>query len=125
MVLVFEIFDCPTCKGKTFEIRHDPIKFATDLGWHKEPGYVQHFYGKCVSCGYNANLAMAFVHEFQRYAPGSRPPKSLGYYPCLAVERGYLEYDSEGKPRTIYKYECGGLEAHRGNYAVEANETDG
>jgi hypothetical protein len=108
MKIIFDRFRCPSChKSAEFEIRHEPTEFTLEMRrGHPDPdGYVDFFYGRCISCGYNLNLSMAILEEFgERDLHGL----SVGPYPCLALERGYVECDPKDPRKTIirYAYEC-------------------
>jgi hypothetical protein len=110
MKIVFDRYRCPSCKTRCeFEVRHEPTDFAKSRGYASKAGYIDFFYGHC-SCGYNLNLSMAILQEFGKEDPYTG--KLSGPYPCLALERGYVEQEQDpkdsSKTKTVihYAYEC-------------------
>lgn len=107
MKIIFDKFRCPCCRRSAeFEIRHEPTEFSIELrrGSPHPEGYMDFFYGHC-ACGYNLNLSIAILEEFGEHHNDGR---WSGPYPCLALERGYVEPHPTKPNQTVihYAYEC-------------------
>jgi len=105
MKIIFDKYTCPIChQSKTFEARHDPTEFSMRRGFTNPNGYSDFFYGRC-ECGYNLNLSMAIVQE---YGTQDECGRWSGPYPCLALERAFIEPHPTKPGETVihYAYEC-------------------
>jgi hypothetical protein len=105
MKIVFDKYRCPACgTSAEFEIRHEPTEWSVRRGYANSDSYADFFYGHC-ACGYDLNLSMAILQELGEHHPDGR---WSGPYPCLALERGYVEPDPRDPSKTIihYAYEC-------------------
>ena len=123
MKIYFDKFKCPSCNFDRFEVRHEPTEFTLKMRrGHPDPkGYTDFFYGRCISCGYNLNLSIAILEEFgERQIDG----RWSGPYPCLALERGYLEPDPKDPRKTVihYAYECARSQRRKQTEAILKGE---
>jgi hypothetical protein len=111
MKIIFDKYKCPghkdgaVCRGNSFEVMHKPMELSVRRGWVNPDGYEDFFYGKCLSCGYNLNLSQAIIQE---YGAKDYDGRWVGPYPCLALQKGYLEPDPRDSSKTVihYAYEC-------------------
>jgi len=119
MKIIFDKYTCPSCGGKTFEAQHEPTEFSLRRGFTNPNGYADFFYGRC-ECGYDLNLSQAIVQEYgTREADG----RYAGPYPCLALERAFVEpnaiSDDPAAAIIHYAYECSHNRRQRGKPDAE------